>query len=427
MKKNSLILIAVPALLFCSVILSLSKDALAFNLPDTGQTTCCQDVFPYAAIPCAGTGQDGEWNINPMGYTDNGNGTITDNVTMLMWQKQDDGTKRTWNAAGAYCAGLSLGGQSNWRLPSNKELMTIVDYGRQSPPLINATFFPNTKSSEYWSSSAHATSATDAWLVNFIGGFIDDDDKTENYYVRCVQGNQSSPAFTDNGNGTVTDNTTGLVWQQSEGGAMVVTNALAFCNTLSLGQYSDWRLPNIKELTSIIDYDRYNPSIDTIYFPNAHAAGYWSSTAGAPMTNYEWAAYFDDGGVYGYVNNLGKGNNYFVRCVRGGQSGSNTCDATLSSELRLNIPVLSFSGIYYQVGFQYSHSTDGLIWFTLANLEQTTQSGCGNPATLVFNSGKYVFHIPSLNLSGTSFWLDLEYVPTTDGVVWVKLTNYGTN
>ncbi len=72
----------IALLLFCSAALS-----EAFKLPDTGQTKCYQVVSPYAEIHCAGTGQDGAYNINPMSYTDNGNGTVTDNNTGLMWQK----------------------------------------------------------------------------------------------------------------------------------------------------------------------------------------------------------------------------------------------------------------------------------------------------------------------------------------------------
>jgi len=106
-------------------------------------------------------------------------------------------------------------------------------------------------------------------------------------------------------------------------------------------------------------------------------------------------------------------------------AGTSTCDATLSSDFKLNVPVLSFAGTYYQVGLQYSPYSDGLIWFTLSDIVSTTQGDCGNSGTLALSSDKYVVHIPSLNLSGTSFWLDLEYAPTTDGLVWFKLTNYG--
>ena len=85
----------------------------AFQLPDTGQTKCYNSSG--TEISCSGTGQDGAYNINPRSYTDNGNGTITDNVTGLVWQKEDDNTTRTWAAAGTYCDGLILGGQSDWR------------------------------------------------------------------------------------------------------------------------------------------------------------------------------------------------------------------------------------------------------------------------------------------------------------------------
>jgi len=73
--------------------------------------------------------------------------------------------------------------------------------------------------------------------------------------------------FTDNGDGTVTDNNTGLTWQQAEGGSMNWEDALIYCEDLSLAGYTDWRLTNIKELESIIDDNIYDPAIDTNFFP----------------------------------------------------------------------------------------------------------------------------------------------------------------
>ncbi|MBI5675484.1 MAG: hypothetical protein HZC48_06640 [Nitrospirae bacterium] len=89
MTRKTAFLSLIFLFLFTTVILSLSKYASAFNLPDTGQTKCYRGVDPYDEIPCAGTGQDGEYNINPLSYTDNGNGTVTDNNTGLMWQKHE--------------------------------------------------------------------------------------------------------------------------------------------------------------------------------------------------------------------------------------------------------------------------------------------------------------------------------------------------
>lgn len=150
------------------------------NLPDTGQTTTYTATF----------GQDADYSNHPPAYIDNGNGTVTDNVTDLMWQKQDDGLTRNWNDAGRYCGGLSLGGQTDWRLPSDIELMSIVDYGAYSPS-INTTFFPNTQSSDYWSSSTAAPNIASAWIESFINGYVGYHGKTSSTaYVRCVRGGQ---------------------------------------------------------------------------------------------------------------------------------------------------------------------------------------------------------------------------------------------
>jgi len=123
--------------------------------------------------------------------------------------------------------------------------------------------------------------------------------------------------FTDHGNSTVTDNVTGLMWQQAgDNTGRIWEEAISYCEGLSLAGQTDWRLPNIKELESITDDSRYNPSIDPVAFPNTQAANYWSSTTYANGTSSAWAVYFYDG----YVNYYGSKVNYlYARCVRGGQ------------------------------------------------------------------------------------------------------------
>lgn len=121
--------------------------------------------------------------------------------------------------------------------------------------------------------------------------------------------------LTDNGNGTVTDSSTGLVWQQGEPGTKTWDNALTYCEGLSLGGADDWRLPNVKELESLTDDARYNPALDTTYFPNANSSNYWSSTTYASNTLNAWYVNFANG--YVYYND--KSNSSYVRCVRGGQ------------------------------------------------------------------------------------------------------------
>ena len=76
------------------------------------------------------------------------------------------------------------------------------------------------------------------------------------------------PVFTLNGDGTVTDTVTGLMWQQADGGEMTYENALVYCDTLTLGGYTDWKLPSDQEAYSILNHQRTNPAIDiTIFTP----------------------------------------------------------------------------------------------------------------------------------------------------------------
>lgn len=302
-------------LVFILLSLISAEYVLAFKLPDTGQTLCYDSSGNE--ISCSGTGQDGEYNINPMSYTDNGNGTVIDNNTGLMWQQQDDGITRSWDEAGTYCGSLNLGGKTGWRLPSKKELITLVDYSIALRPAINAVF-TNTKQSNYWSSTPYAEYPWGAWVVQFFDGAVYGYFQND-VYVRCVRGYETpGPALVNNGNGiTVTDNRTGLIWQQGEAGAMTWDSALSYCKGLSLTGRGDWRLPNIKELESITSDLRYNPAIDTGFFPNAYAANYWSSTI-YYVQSIEWIEYF----YSGYIPTDYMGNFNYVRCVRGGQFGS---------------------------------------------------------------------------------------------------------
>lgn len=128
--------------------------------------------------------------------------------------------------------------------------------------------------------------------------------------------------FINNGNGTVTDSGTNLMWLRAEGGFMPWDDALSYCGGLSLGGYSDWRLPNIKELESLTDDTRSDPAIDTHFLTDAHASAYWSSTTSADGPNDAWGVFVFDGIVIGIRKNVSyyhKDHRFNVRCVRGGQ------------------------------------------------------------------------------------------------------------
>ncbi|MGK5093121.1 DUF1566 domain-containing protein [Deltaproteobacteria bacterium TL4] len=159
-----------------------TTSVVTIPVPDTEQITSFTNT----------SGEDHDYLINAPSYTDNGNGTTTDNGTGLIWQKQDDAVARTWAAAGTYCSGLNLGGYSSgWRLPTPRELMSIMDFETYNPA-INSTYFSNTLSQNYWSSTTSANDASKAWYVAFGYGGVYDNPKTNTYYVRCVQGGSDS-------------------------------------------------------------------------------------------------------------------------------------------------------------------------------------------------------------------------------------------
>ncbi|SHO80376.1 Fimh-like protein [hydrothermal vent metagenome] len=116
-------------------------------------------------------------------YVDNGDGTITDNNTALIWQKEDDNNTYTYSNAIGYCEDLDLGGSSEWRLPTIDELVSISDKGRVAPRI--NPIFTNTNSNDvYWSFSSYANNSSDAWTVDFGHSYDGDNDKDTDYLVR---------------------------------------------------------------------------------------------------------------------------------------------------------------------------------------------------------------------------------------------------
>jgi len=349
----------------------------ATGLNDTGITTCSNATQNGLPCPVAGfPGQDAEYGTNGFDFTKldaSGNALsasatnhtcVQDNVTGLVWEvKTADGGLRdqrwtyTWynssstdgnlgTASGGTChdtgrcdtekftqdvnaAGLC--GFHDWRMPNPKELAGIVDYSIPYPgPTINTGYFPNTPSSAVWSSSPYAYSSGYAWYVYFYNGNVDNYGRSSAFAVRLVRGGQAFVSLSSNADGTVTDNSTGLMWAQcSEGQSgtgcatgsvtnMVWADALTAARNSRLGGYSDWRLPNAKELQSIVDYSVYGPSIDRANFPNTPSSFVWSSSPAAGYSDGAWYVNFGNGAVgYGYG---GWSSAFAVRLVRGGQA-----------------------------------------------------------------------------------------------------------
>ncbi len=314
-----------------SITINQTDTSAAGKLPDTSQITSYTDTF----------GEDSDYIINPKSYTkldESGNelsdsatqwGMVRDNVTGLIWaNKKDDGSLHDkdknypWHRVeDRFIAQLnaeSFGGCNNWRVPTVKELSSLVDADSPSPgPTIDTNYFQNVQDSEYWSSTPRRNS-TMRWAVNFRNGHVSYIWESYYHYVFAGQGSQTENNLVDNGDGTVTDQQSGLMWQQSETDEMTWEEALQYCEDLELAGYSDWRLPNRNELQSIVDYSElFTRPIDTVAFPGAIGRDhYWSSTSHATYQNSAWRIYFGYQG--GGVSYRAKFDSYssYVRAVR---------------------------------------------------------------------------------------------------------------
>ena len=122
-----------------------------------------------------------------------------------------------------------------------------------------------------------------------------------------------SSTLQDNMDGTVSDKATGLTWQQQDDATRRNwKSARDYCKALSLGEHSDWRLPDPSELSSLVVYKESNPTIDENAFPATQSSGYWS---GSSMDGNSWRAWYVDF-HFGPVDFSRKTQSHYVRCVR---------------------------------------------------------------------------------------------------------------
>jgi len=374
MKKSyvlSLMLIFLTSISFAGTI----------NLPKTGQTKCYDTAG--AEIPCADTGQDGEIQAGVAWpeprFTDHGNGTVTDNLTGLMWTKNANlpNGAMYWYTAIDYCNNLSLSGYTHWRLPNINELESLINANEPNPGTwLVSQGFTNVQASYYWSSTSFAVSPDGAWVVGMWDGYVYAGDKSYYYYyVWPVRGGQCGsldnsviclpktgqtkcyntsgteiscsgtgqdgeiqagvewpvPRFTDYGNGTVADNLTSLMWMKNAnlpGGYRTLQQALDYVKGMNNGTYpnygyTDWRLPNQKELQSLTDFSQYCPAFPSGNpFTNVSQLDYWSSTSDAHQPAYALTVSM----CYGRMGSDSKSNGLgSVWPVRGGQVGPLGC------------------------------------------------------------------------------------------------------
>lgn len=358
-----------------AMALSVTVYGQAYPIVGSGQTNYYNNMTIISA-PSSGQsfyGQDANYPGNVASYTDNGDGTVSDNITGLMWQQTVDRTndgainyydKLTYAEAMSSASTCNTGGYNDWRLPTIKELYSLAMFNGaeinpegtspgSSVPFFNTNFFDigygdlsasshgalannriidgQMASSTLYVSTTMGNQAT-VFGFNPIDGrikgypttsIVPEDGQTKHFYVLYVRGNTSygNNQFVDNGDGTITDTATELMWTQSDNGTGVLwENALSYAENDTSGGYSDWRLPNTKELQSLIDYSRspattssaainpiFNCTQITNEAGNADYPYYWSSTTFSSLTptSGTHACYFSFGRAMGYMSSFG--------------------------------------------------------------------------------------------------------------------------
>jgi hypothetical protein len=343
-----------------------------YPIVGTGQTYSYNTTVAIT-MPTSGQafyGQNSNYPGNVRSYTNNGDGTVTDNLTGLIWQQTEDqngdGTinfydKLKYSEALAGAATCNTGGYNDWRLPSIKELYSIAMFfgAEPGPPPTTCIKFIDTT---YFSvgfgdvnSLAHGSLGTERIIdgqiasstlyvsttmngqetmfgFNFIDGrikgyatsaIVPECGTAKHFYVLYVRGNTAygTNQFVNNGNGTICDNSTGLMWMQNDNGTgLTWENALSYAENLSYAGYSDWRLPDTKELQSIVDYTRspattssaaINPLFNSTQITNEGGVTdypwYWSNTtfSSQSQTNGASTTYVCFGRAMGYMPNFG--------------------------------------------------------------------------------------------------------------------------
>lgn len=251
--------------------------------------------------------------IHPQTYTVEGD-LVLDAVTGLTWERAASETSMPWSDAYAYCRNLVYEGRS-FRLPSRIELVSLLDL-TQEGAAIDSAAFPETPPEGFWSSSRSAGATHHAWGVNF--GFstsvtFQDDIKHERR-VRCVRSPESEPElshFAVHGD-VIEDTATQLQWQRDGLTTQDAWDAAGlYCDNLDLAG-TEWRLPTLKELHTLIDETRENPAADSSIFPGIANGYYWTQSQPRGFANMAWTLGFDRGlDVFRDITSTA-----FVRCVR---------------------------------------------------------------------------------------------------------------
>ncbi len=334
-----------------------SRPSLPYSIVDTGQTLFYNDhgaMYHPAKKGMPFYGQDANFDSHAPAYLDHHDGTVSDLNTGLMWV-QARGEKTTWQDAGKNAAACRVGGYADWRMPTIKELYSLILFtgktaignpalaksSGDSVPYLDTRYFrfaygepargERIIDCQDWSATPYISTTMNgqetAFGVNFADGRIKGYPRgrgprgePNKLYVRYVRGNMQygKNDFINNNNGTVTDRATGLMWSHDDSQrSMNWQNALEWAqqqNHKKFAGYDDWRLPNAKELQSIVDYSRapavtHSAAIDPVFAISVLADGdypyFWSSTThldGQPEHLGDRAIYVAFGRATGWMS-----------------------------------------------------------------------------------------------------------------------------
>lgn len=360
---NALKLVQLAAIMVMALIFSCDNNNTNVvepeeNLPDitgypivgTNQTTFFNNLTETSTQSVGDDfyGQNANYLGNSPSYVDNGDGTLTDMVTGLMWQSSfdhnDDGSidyfdKLTYDEILAIPSSVTTGGYTDWRVPSIKEQYSLIMFsGRDISsyqgtstdgliPFINTDYFEfnygdldnNERLIDVQCATTNTYVSTEVenmvFGVNFADGRIkgygmEQMGRAKAFNYLLVRGNETygENSFTDNGDGTITDTASGLMWTQDDNAEAVLwQNALAYAEGKEFAGYTDWRLPDAKELQSILDYTKSpatsnSAAINTVFnctqilneADEVDYPWYWSSTIHATSSDENeggWAVY----------------------------------------------------------------------------------------------------------------------------------------
>ncbi len=323
MLNNKNIFLNLLLLVTLSSPVSLSLATTLSTLTDTGQVTCFDIIGNEIGCPALGQplyGQDAQYHKQvKAAFKDNGNYTVTDINNGLVWQQYtadtdsnnilNDNDRIHWGQAVDYCENLEFGDYNNWRLPERSELETILDYTRVYPSI--APIF-SAYSTYYWSATETASHDYVAWAISFTNSSNFTITKSmSRQLVRCVRGGSNTQYAFIEQDFTVIDSRTHLEWEKVPHSARDKwSEALEYCENLSLADKSDWRLPDIIELSSIVDSSTYSPAIDPIF--TSGNSPFWSSTTDIDTPRSTKSMDFTSGRTV----NCDKKYGCFTRCVR---------------------------------------------------------------------------------------------------------------